>query len=148
MNEELFEEGIVLKSSRGTAEIALKENDSCEECSAKIFCSPQKNKLRTLLVSDPLGTLPGDEVKISVNGKEILKASLLLYGLPLILVLTGIIIGMSLFENYKYAELYSFISGLSLSGLYFYILFIKTSKKKQNKTLSRIISVHRPGSIF
>ena len=28
------------------SKIALKENDSCEECSAKIFCSPQKNKLR------------------------------------------------------------------------------------------------------
>ena len=144
MHEELFEEGIVIKSSSGTAEVALKENDSCEECSAKIFCSPQKNKLRKLVVSDPLGTLPGDEVKISVLGKEVLKASLLLYGLPLVLILTGIFIGMSLFKSYKYAELYSFVSGFSLSGLYFYILFLKTSKKRQNKTLSKIISFRRP----
>ena len=144
MHEELFEEGIVLKSSGGIAEIALKENDSCEECSAKIFCSPQKNKLRKLEVSDPFGTLPGDEVRISVRGKEVLKASLLLYGVPLFLILTGIFLGMNLFKNYKYAELYSFLGGISLSGLYFYIMFLKTSKKRQNKTLSKIISFRRP----
>ena len=144
MNEELFEEGIVIKSGGGVAEIALKENDACEECSAKIFCSPKENKIRTLKVGDPFGTSPGDEVKISVKGKDVLKASVLLYGVPLVLILTGIIFGMSLFEGNLYKELYSFMSGLTLTALYFLIFFIKTSKTKENKILSKIVSFHRP----
>lgn len=144
MKEELFESGIVLKSGGGIAEIAVKENSSCEECSAKIFCSPQNNKLRTLLVSDTLGTHPGDEVRISVKGEEILKATFLLYGIPLFLILTGIILGMELFKSYKYAELYSFLSGVFLSGIYFIALKNKSIVFSQKKPLSRIISFHRP----
>lgn len=143
MNEELLEEGIVLKSGGGIAEIALKENAACEECSAKLFCGPQNNKLKTLTVSDPFGTHPGDEVKISVKGKEVLKVSVLLYGMPLVLILAGILIGMNLFEGYKYSELYAFIIGLLFTGFYFIFFFFKISKNIKTTAPSKIISFRK-----
>jgi len=143
MTEELFEEGIVVKSVGGIAEIKLKENGNCEECTAKIFCNPENNNSRMLKVLDSFESQPGDEVKISINGSEVLKASILLYGLPLVLLLAGIAIGMNLFEKTNYSELYSFITGLVFISAYFTIFYINTSKKKEKRLLPRIVTRKR-----
>jgi len=144
MTEELFEEGIVVKSAGGIAEIKLKENGNCEECTAKIFCTPQNNNSRTLKVLDTLHTKPGDEVKISINGNEVLKASLLLYGLPLVLLLAGIAIGMSIFKNTDFQELYGFITGLIFVSIYFGIFYITASKRKEKNLLPIIVARSKP----
>ena len=143
MHEELIEEGIVLKSNDGIAEIALLENDNCEECSAKLFCKPQEGETKILTVSDPLGSLPGDEVRISVEGGAVLKATLLLYGLPLLLLILGILLGMNLFTYSKLPELYSFFFGLSLTAVYFGIVYFFSIKKGSSKSLPKIVFVKK-----
>lgn len=144
MTEELFEEGIVVKSIGGIAEIKLKENGNCEECTAKIFCSPQNNNSRTLKVLDSFESQPGDEVKISINGSEVLKASILLYGIPLVLLLAGIAIGLSLFENTNFPEFYGFLTGMAVISLYLGIFYITTSKRKEKNLLPIIVTRNRP----
>lgn len=140
MNEVLVESGIVIKSGNGIAEIRLNKNESCEECSAKIFCSPGENNLRTITVSDSIGTLPGDKVNIAIRGIEVLKVSVLLYGIPLILIIAGILAGMFLLKDSNHKEIYSFLSGLLLTGLYYTFLYFKFSMTKKLKPLSKIIT--------
>ena len=147
MTEELFEYGVVIKSENGIAEIALNENSSCEECSAKIFCSPASNNLRTLLVSDTLHSKKGDEVKISVKGQEVLKASFLLYGVPLLLLLFGIIIGTNIFKGTNYSELISFFLGFVITSIYYVLFYIKNYKNKKSFLPSKIISIQKPISL-
>lgn len=144
MTEELFEEGIVVKSVGGIAEIKLKDNGNCEECTAKIFCSPQNNNSRTLKVLDSFESQPGDEVKISINGSEVLKISILLYGVPLVLLLAGIAIGMSLFENTNSPEFYGFLTGLVVVSLYFGIFYVSASKRKEKNLMPIIVTRNRP----
>ncbi|MEG8947694.1 SoxR reducing system RseC family protein [Rosettibacter firmus] len=122
LNEELIEEGIVISSSNGYAEVLLNKNDNCKECAANILCKPADNNSLTLKVIDPFNTKPGDYIKIKLRGTTILKYSFLLYGISLILFLLGIIAVDFFFYDYKYVEVISFFAGIILVFLYSIIL--------------------------
>ncbi|MGD8782178.1 MAG: SoxR reducing system RseC family protein [Ignavibacteria bacterium] len=132
MAEELIEEGIILESSNGIAEVALIENDHCEECSAKIFCNPRADNIKTLKVADPYGTKAGDEVKISIKGKAIVKATFALYGAPLLLLVITIFTSYAFFEQFELKELYSFLVGVFLLVVYYLLYFFVMPVKNQS----------------
>ena len=134
MKEEITEQGIVISSENGIAEVALLESDNCEECSAKIICKPKADNEKILTVIDEFNASPGDEVSISIEGKELFKASLFLYGLPLIILVLGIYLGMNIFPQDNKLELYSFLSGLAAMSIYFISFFLisKLSSAKEN----------------
>lgn len=144
-NENIIEKGIVLSTKDGYAEIALMQTGSCKECSAKIFCKPSgKTDTKILEVSDPFGVKPGDEVQIQIDGSDVLKASVLLYGVPLLLIVFGIIVGMSLFPRTLIPELLSFLFGLGLTTLYISGLFLIKKIKHTKPNLPQITFVKRP----
>ena len=146
--EELIEKGIVVKSHGGTADVVIVDSANCEECSAKILCKPGKdNSSRTIQVDDKFNVVPGDEVSISIEGKKLLAASFLLYGLPLILFLGGIFGGMYLFETPGLNEVFSFSLGLVLITAYFGVVFLRAGKLKISKVTPQIISVRRKSQI-
>ena len=115
----------------GEAEVELKENSECEECSAKLFCKPSSKDHKTLSVHDPLGVFPGDEVRISIPGSSVLRVSFLIYGAPLILLVISIFAGLQIFEHNLQKELLSFLSGIAITGIYFFI-FSRFSSSKRN----------------
>jgi sigma-E factor negative regulatory protein RseC len=126
--EELYEEGIVKEAKNGIAVINIRDSESCNECTAKIYCKPDKSEGRSLTVRDPYGVHPGDKVRVVIRGSKILSASFRLYGIPLALLLLGILIGMELFETNK--ELYSSLLGVGLVSLYALVLFLFSRKEK------------------
>ena len=146
MNQEnIIEKGIVLNAKDGHAEIALIESGGCEECSAKIFCKPsEKSDTKILEVNDPIGVEVGDEVQIEISGTAVLKASVMLYGVPLILIILGIILGMELFVNTSLPELFSFLFALGLTGLYVSGLLLLIKIKLTKPKLPHITFVKRP----
>lgn len=141
-NEVLVEEGIVLSVDNGIAEISVIQNENCGECSAKIICKPNKDDRNILRVEDPLGVKPGDTVKIEIQGSSLLKVSFQLYGIPLILLLVGILFGTSIFSGYKFSELYSVLFGLGLIVIYFLFTFSR-SRSQRNQILPKIVFVKR-----
>jgi len=137
--EELVEEGIVTEAANGVATIAVINSESCEECSAKIFCHTENN-VRNVTAKDPYGVKAGDKVQISIKGRNVVAASFLLYGLPLVLLIVGIFVGMNHFKDNS--ELISACIGLSLVGFYFLSLYLLSNyKRNKNKFLPRIIFV-------
>lgn len=132
-NEELVEEGIVKESNNGIATVIISNSDYCEECTAKLYCKPGNSKERSLIVKDPIGVNPGDKVRVAIKGSEILKISFLIYGIPLILLMIGLIIGMQIFESNK--ELFSTIISIGLVLCYIFIIFF-VDKKRKNGTRS------------
>lgn len=140
--EELIEEGIVVGAKKGSAEIILVNSDNCEECSAKLFCKPRGKETHILKAFDPYGVREGDEVRISVQGAKILEASFFLYGLPLIIMIAGLLLGMVLFENTLNKEFYSFLFGGSLTALYYLYYYINSISRKK-ELLPKIIMVKR-----
>ncbi len=142
MTEELIEEGIILESNNGIAEVALIENDHCDECSAKIFCNPKADNTKTVRVIDPYKTKVGDEVKISIKGSTIVKATFGLYGTPLLLLVLSIFTFYNLFEQSELKEFYSFIIGIFLLTVYYLLYFFFISTKNQ-PSQPKIIFVKR-----
>jgi sigma-E factor negative regulatory protein RseC len=143
ISEELIEEGTVITSVNGIAEVELKENESCDECSAKLFCKPGENKSKTIKAFDPYKARAGDTVKISVSGSVILKATILLYGVPLIILILFIWLGLLIISASELRELFSFIFALAVMGLYYFFIYLYSRKHKGKLNLARIITVHR-----
>lgn len=136
--EELFEEGIVKEAHDGIAEIVISDSEQCHECTAKIYCKPGNSNERCLIVKDPFGVHPGDKVRFAIKGSKILSASFLLYGIPLSILLLGIIIGMKVFNTNK--ELFSSLFSIGLVSVYAILMSI-FSKKSKAKSYPEIVFV-------
>lgn len=137
--EEFFEEGIVSDVTGGLATVTVLEKGSCEECSAKIFCKPSDDK-KKLTAKDTLGVKKGDLVRVAVRGKNVLAAVSMLYGIPLLLILSGIFAGYNYFT--KNVELYSSLLGFGLTSVYAAAVYIISRFRKVNDSLiPEIISV-------
>lgn len=139
--EELYEEGIVREAKDGIAVISIQDTDKCEECTAKIYCKPGSSDGRSLTVRDPFGVHPGDKVRVVIKGSKILSVSFKLYGIPLILLIAGIFIGMEVFDTNK--ELYSSLFAVGMVAMYsLYILLF--SKKDEVHSYPEIVFVSSP----
>ncbi len=123
--EDIYEEGVVLRSADGKATVSVMGSDACHECGAKLFCSASGAEENTVEVRDPFGVQAGDFVRFVIRGEAMFRVAGLLYGIPLLLILAGILIGMYLFDpGILPQELWSFILGLGLAGIYYLGLFL------------------------
>jgi sigma-E factor negative regulatory protein RseC len=130
MTGEIFrDEGRVLRVDGATAEVLLESGDHCEACGAKDLCRTNSDdRTRSLTVAALPGLQAGDKVQIEVSGGSLLMASGLLYGLPLLLLVAGILVG-SLLTGENLAALL----GLSLPALYLLALLIYTKLQPNQK---------------
>ncbi|WP_276905647.1 SoxR reducing system RseC family protein [Peptoniphilus duerdenii] len=102
---------------------------SCESCSA--HCG--ENKQEYINVKNDIGLKIGDRVEITTDSKAVLKYIALVYGLPLIFLISGVLIGMLL--NLK--EMYSLLVGFVFMIVSF--IFIKTIDNKNGSNHGIII---------
>jgi positive regulator of sigma E activity len=121
--ETLLEEGIVLAVTPALgdrpaqARVRLLAGDHCEGCPAGAFCRPAGDDRRLMDVLDPVGVSVGDHVQVAVPGGAVLKASFLIYGLPLLLLLVGVGLGTLVWpEGEHLRDLWSFLLGAALAA--------------------------------
>ncbi len=140
--EDIYEDGIVVSAESGRATVAVAIGDACEECTAKVFCSAGESKQNTVEARDSLGVRPGDHVRIVVHGEDMFKAAFLLYGIPLLLLLAGVLFGTYVFDPaFIPTELWSFLLGIGLAGLYYLGFFIKGAEARGEGMMPDIILV-------
>lgn len=138
--EKLIEEGIVRESKDGIATIVISDSENCTECTAKLYCKQGNSNERSLTVKDTFGVNAGDKVRVSINGSQILRVSFLIYGIPLILMLAGLFVGMEFFQIHK--ELYSTIFAVGLVSIYILIMhFIDRKRNYHLKSYPEIVFV-------
>jgi sigma-E factor negative regulatory protein RseC len=143
MNTEmLVEEGIVVSSQNGFAEVSVTKSEHCEECSAKIICKPSNKDSQLVKVIDPFNTHPGDKVKIAIKGTMLLKSSFKIYGIPLILLLASIFLSNTFLNSTQYKDLYSFLIGIIITTGYYVVIFL-SKNSNQKLILPTIISCPR-----
>lgn len=89
------EKGIVIQSAGGRAEVRIEQRSaSCEGCHG---CLAEDRGCFTVAeVVDPVGTAPGDRVRIETEGPSPVAASLLVFGVPLALLFAGYAAGAAL----------------------------------------------------
>lgn len=121
--EILEEEGVVLAVEPAhdelpaVARVRLVAGEHCEGCPASSVCRPDQGDRRIMEVADPVGVAVGDRVRVCVPGGAVLRASFLVYGLPLLLLLLGVWLGTLIWSPaVALRDLWSFLLGAALAG--------------------------------
>ncbi len=120
--------GEVVKVFNHTVDVRVDKQKECGACGAKSSChdgesSQTKEKIITAL--DPLGLRVGQKVKINLESKNLVKASMFIFAFPLLGLLCGGIIGSYIAKTNRYndyVDLYSIIGatfgmGIAILGL-------------------------------
>ena len=120
--------GTVINCDKEIAEVAIERSEACAGCSAKSMCQPFGEKENQMIISaiNNISAKKGDKVKVAVPSTTFIKASFIVYIVPIIFMLVGAFIGEIYFKN----DIIIFI----LSGLFFIVSFFIISKySKLNK---------------
>ena len=127
------EEGIVAEIEGNIAKVAVLKKSACEQCSAAGVCHPGDQEY--LEAANPLNAVKGQKVKVAIAPQVYLKASLILYGIPMVALIAGAIIAKNIAVRYvgeEQSDLWAFIAGMACTFISF--LFIRSYNKKVEKT--------------
>ncbi len=132
------EEGVVLEiSDDNIAEVLVEKSSACGNCSAKSFCHPfgEESEVKVNAFNN-IGAKIGDRVKIAIKSSTLLKASFLMYIIPIIAMLIGAFAGEIIFHND--------IANFLLAGIFFIVAFSligKLSRNKETVYMAEIIEI-------
>ncbi len=127
------EEGIVEEVEDGIAKVAILKKSACEQCAAAGVCHPGDKSF--MEATNPLGAVKGQKVKVVVAPQLYLKASIILYGIPMVAFIGGAILAKNLAVRYgaeANSDLWAFIAGAVCLLVSFF--FIRMYNKKVEKT--------------
>ena len=88
------EQGIVIESAGGRAQVRIERTESCEGCHGCLY--QDSGHFMVADVVDRVGTSPGDLVRLETEAASPVKASLLIFGVPLVLLFAGYAAGAAL----------------------------------------------------
>jgi len=127
------EDGIVVEVTGDIAKVSILAKSACEKCSASEVCHPREQEY--MEASNPLGAKKGQKVKVVLAPQIYLKASIILYGVPMTVFVAAAILGKNLGLRYgteANSDLWAFIAGTVSMVVSF--LFIRMYNKKVEKT--------------
>lgn len=129
------EKGQVTEITGSLAMVCLEPSDACKKCPSSDFCRPQGN-VRIIEVKNTVDAKIGDCVYIETPPRAGLLAIFLLFCLPVVLGLIGILLGV------KYGEIFSVIFGVA--GFTIGLIFAKLINNilgHKHKLLPHIIEI-------
>lgn len=127
------EEGIVAEVAGDIARVSIVSKSACEKCSASGVCHPGEQEF--MEASNPLGAKKGQKVKVVLAPQIYLRASIILYGIPVTVFVAAAIVGKNVGLRYgteSASDLWAFIAGMVCMAVSF--LFIGMYNKKVEKT--------------
>ncbi len=98
--------GRIIALDNGRATVCFELQDACEKCDARAMCQVAGSK-RTVSATNSENGQIGDEVVVEQAPGKALFSAFLLFGLPILLAVIGLIIGA------RWGETASVISGIS-----------------------------------
>jgi len=119
----LEEEAIVIEANGTEAKVQMEKKSACRTCSAAFVCHPVDHDF--VDVTNPMGAVKGQKVKVVVQPSLYVKASLLIYGLPVFIFLLSAIASKALIVRLfgePYSDLYAFFSACALMAIVFAIV--------------------------
>ncbi len=130
--------GKVVAASGGKATVRITRTDACGKCDA---CFRLGGNTADVDIDNPLNAQPGDTVAIELHGGSVLKASVLMYGIPLIGLFAGLLIGSLV------SELFAAILGvLCAAGTYFIFRALEPKLSRMSTFKPRMIEILSQGA--
>ena len=133
------ETGKVIKTDGFLATVFMENIQSCDSCEFAKFCRIDK-KGREIICRNDKGAKVGDIVQIDTSNKNVFKAMVLNFVLPLFFLICGVAAG----KKFLQTDLAGFMLGMFLMVLYF-ILFLFIDKKilKSGQLLPEIVKIKK-----
>ncbi len=133
--------GIVQKIEGEYAIVEIKRQDMCGDCHA---CDAvHVSRACTLKCINNVHSKVGDSVEISLDNKTFLKATIIMYGLPLAGLIGGLLVGYIIgnFATYMDAEILMILGATLGMGLMFMVIKNRDKQNKYRKMLPYITSI-------
>lgn len=91
------EHGIVVQKKERTAVIRAERTTSCDSCASKKSCHSGSGAGGEILIEaeDMVGAKVGDRVVFSVSAGSVLKAGVLVYLVPVLSFIAGVVLGQT-----------------------------------------------------
>jgi sigma-E factor negative regulatory protein RseC len=130
--------GEVVKVFDHTVDVRVDKQKECGACGAKSSCHDDESshiKEKIITALDPLGLRVGQKVKINLESKNLVKASIFIFAFPLLGLFFGGIIGSYIAKTNgynDYVDLYSIIGGTFGMGIA--ILGLRKYNKRLEKS--------------
>lgn len=125
----MLETGKVIKVYDDIAEINFKRKSSCDKCKV---CSLEDGSTVSIKLKNDIGVNIGDMVEVGISDKRLTQSNLIVFGIPLLILLIGMIVANVL----KLKELYSILIGVGSLVLGFVIVFVIDKIIAKNKSFS------------
>lgn len=130
------EEGRVINLKEDLATVEIEKKSACGTCRA---CTLGSGNTMITEAENPLGAKLGQRVRVEISSKEILKGAFLIYILPLLALISGIVLGLTITDRLGFKESSQTV-GLVL-GLVFlvlsFILIWRHGKRVKDKSTYR-----------
>lgn len=129
-------EGRVVASEQGRVSVCFQRPEACQSCGA---CAGHQHETLAWIPGDaPVGS----RVEVEMPDQQVVKASLLAYALPLLLLLAGLFAGMRLFQS----EIAGAALGIGLMALSYGLLRLAEKRMgKKRQWQPRIVAVQKEG---
>jgi sigma-E factor negative regulatory protein RseC len=129
------EEGVVVEIVGKNAKVAILKKSACESCAAAGVCHPQDADRSLMEAANPMNAIKGQRVKVVLGPQMYLKASIILYGIPMIALVGGAIFAKNMAMQYggqENSDLWAFVAGMVCMIVSF--MFIRLYNKKVEST--------------
>jgi len=127
-------EGIVTKVDSSTAWVKCSKSAACESCKAKDFCNTVGGSDDTVEIEaiNAVGAKVDDRVTISFETSSLLKVSFLIYMVPVLFLILGVVIGDKIAGIFNYDQsICSMLVGFLFLVTAFF--FVKTKGSKMSE---------------
>lgn len=116
--------------------VCFNRPEACDHCQG---CSGQKHET---LVTIPGHAPLGSRVDVDMPAKQVFKASLLAYVIPMALLIAGLALGLILFEK----EIYAALMGLvCMAASYLLLRITEKHLQKKHNWQPHIVAIHEEG---
>jgi sigma-E factor negative regulatory protein RseC len=121
--------------------VRLERQEACAKCRA---CTAGMKKEEMILTAENLcGGKVGDNVEVTLEMADFMKAAMIMYGLPFAMFMIGIFAGyyISLNMGYGSNELIGFLTGLVLVCITYILIHSQEKRWKSNNYVPKAIKV-------
>ncbi len=137
MQEEV---GKVIETRNGMARVLVKRSSACGHCPSRSCCAVLGGDLKSVDVSNPIGAKRGQQVRIGISSKAVLKASFILYIVPILALIFGAMLGKYLAPQHN--EIWAVFVGVGFFvGSYFVIKALSKRFEKRAEYLPMVTEI-------
>ncbi|GAK58648.1 positive regulator of sigma(E), RseC/MucC [Candidatus Vecturithrix granuli] len=141
----ISEIGRVTKLNNGKACVEIEKRSACADCHAGCVCDLGKSVM-LIDASDPIGVHENDTVQLSIPTESALRASFVVYGIPLIALISGVLGGEYLGKILGISTVLEILGGFTFLGIS--LVFIKLydnvfrQNRKNQPVITKVIHEH------